>query len=125
MTAEDATLRAERYLKTAELVREDGDLETCGSRAYYTMFYIARELLHREDIEPNTHKGLVNQFGLHIVKNGSLSAQYGQMLREARELREFAEYAEQRVVTPEDAETALRKATDFVQKVGGLLRDES
>lgn len=51
MTEEDVFGRAERYLSTAELVREDGDLETCVSRAYYAMFYVARELLQRKDVE--------------------------------------------------------------------------
>lgn len=72
MTAEDAIRRAERYLDTAALVREDGDLETCVSRAYYAIFYVAREWLQRVDVETGTHQGLINQFGLHVVKEGPL-----------------------------------------------------
>lgn len=124
MTADDAIRRAERYLDTAALVREDGDLETtCVSRAYYAMFYVARQWLQRMDVQTGTHQGLINQFGLHAVKEGPVPARYGRMLRELRELREFAEYAEERVITQEDAETALRSADEFVERVGGLLRD--
>lgn len=125
MTQEDAIRRAERYLQTAQLVREDGDLETCVSRAYYAMFYVARELLGRMNIEPGTHQGLINQFGLRFVKEGPLPARYGRMLRETRELREFAEYAEERVITSEDAERTLRDAKAFVERVSELLRDAS
>lgn len=124
MTAEDAIQRAERYLQTADLVLEDGDLETCVSRSYYAMFYVARELLQRHGSDPDTHQGTINQFGLHLVKNGPVSAQYGRAFREIRELREFAEYAEERVVTDEDAETALKDAKAFVERMSELLRDE-
>lgn len=86
------------------------------------MFYIARELLQRKDIETGTHQGLVNQFGLHFVKEGPLQTRYGRMLREMQELREFAEYAEKRVVTQEDADTALQNAKEFVEEIGKLLR---
>lgn len=124
MTAEDAIRRSERYLRTAELVREDGDLETCVSRSYYAMFYVARELLKRYGVDPETHQGTINQFGLHLVKNGPLPARYGRVFREIRELREFAEYAEERVVTEEDAESTLTEAKNFVERMSDLLREE-
>lgn len=88
--SDSALQRAERYLRTAAIVLEDGDLETAVSRSYYAMFFMARVLLQREDIDPKTHKGVVNQFGLHLVKRGSVPAEYGRSLREIEELRSFA-----------------------------------
>lgn len=123
MSAESAIQRARRYLKTAALVMEDGDFETCVSRAYYAMFFVARELLRREDITPNTHQGLINQFGLRFVKAGDLPARFGRMLREAKELREFSEYAEERVLSREEAQVTLRDAEEFVERISGLLED--
>ena len=94
------------------------------SRSYYAMFYVARELLKRYGVDPETHQGTINQFGLHLVKNGPLPARYGRVFREIRELREFAEYAEERVVTEEDAESALTEAKNFVERMSDLLREE-
>jgi uncharacterized protein (UPF0332 family) len=45
MSGEDAIARAERYLKTADMLIEDGDYESSVSRSYYAMFFIARALL--------------------------------------------------------------------------------
>lgn len=125
MSAESAIQRARRYLKTAALVIEDGDFETGVSRAYYAMFFVARELLRREDIAPSTHQGLINQFGLRFVKTGDLPARFGRMLREAKELREFSEYAEERVLAREEAQATLRDAEAFVEHISGLLEDPS
>lgn len=117
----DALQRAERYLETAAFVLEDGDLETAVSRSYYAMFFLARALLKREGIMPKTHKGVVNQFGLHFVKQGPISDKYGRALREMEELRSFADYAESRVMSEADAETALRDARAFVDRLRPML----
>lgn len=98
MSAEDAIQRARRYLDTAALVLEEGDFESCVSRAYYAMFYVARALLSQEEITPKTHSGLRNQFGLHFIKTGDLPERFADMLNDAEELRALAEYyAEERV----------------------------
>jgi uncharacterized protein (UPF0332 family) len=47
------------------------------------------------------------------------------MLNDAEDLRTLADYAEEFVITKEDARTARRDAEAFVERVGGLLRDES
>lgn len=45
------------------------------------------------------------------------------MLNDAEELRALAEYAEERVITEEDAESTLRDADVFVDRVSEMLRD--
>lgn len=123
MSAEDAIQRARRYLDTAALVLEDGDFETVVSRAYYAMFYVARALLKQEGIAPKTHSGIRNQFGLHFVKTGTLPERFAGMLNDAEELRTLAEYAEERVIPRADAETTLREAEAFVERISDLLND--
>jgi uncharacterized protein (UPF0332 family) len=111
MSADDAIQRAHRYLDTAVLVLEEGDFESCVSRAYYAMFYVARALLSQEGITAKTHSGLRNQFGLHFIKTGDLPKRFADRLNDAEELRALAEYAEERVITQEDAEATLRVPT--------------
>jgi len=124
MSADDAIQRAHRYLETAALVLEEGDFESCVSRAYYAMFYVTRALLRQEGITPKTHSGLRNQFGLHFIKTGDLPERFADMLNDAEELRALAEYAEERVITEEDAESTLRDADVFVDRVSEMLRDK-
>lgn len=123
MSAPDAIARAERYLRTAELLVEDGDYASSVSRSYYAMFYVARALLREKDSTPKTHSGLRNQFGLHFVKEGSLPERFAQMLNDAEELRTLAEYAEEFVITRDDAEATLRDAEEFVERASALLQD--
>ena len=125
MSTDDAIQRAHRYLDTATLLIEEGDFESSVSRAYYAMFYIARALLKRDGITPKTHSGLRNQFGLHFVKKGDLSTRFADMLNDAEELRALAEYAEERVITREDANTTLRDANEFVDRLNAVLRGSS
>ncbi len=37
--------KAQRYLRSADLLFQDGDYESCISRAYYAMFYCAQAAL--------------------------------------------------------------------------------
>lgn len=123
MSASDAIARAERYLRTAELLIDDGDYASSVSRSYYAMFYVARALLQEKDSAPKTHSGLRNQFGLHFVKGGPLSEKYARMLNDAEEMRALAEYAEEFVLAAEDAQTTLGDAKRFVEKMSNLLRE--
>jgi len=125
MSAEDAVVRAERYLKTADMLIEDGDYESSVSRSYYAMFFVARALLRQAESEPQTHSGIRNQFGLHFVKEGPLSERFAGMLNDAEEMRTLADYAEDFVLTEDDARTTLRDAEEFVARMSGLLYDES
>lgn len=122
MSAEDAIDRADRYLKTADLLLDDGDYASSISRAYYAMFYVARALLKQEGSTPDTHSGLRNQFGLHLVKEGPLSDRFAQMLNDAEEMRALAEYAEGFVVNEDDAIATLQDAKEFVEWGSKLLR---
>lgn len=124
MSTEDAIARAERYLKTADMLIEDGDYESSVSRSYYAMFFVARALLRQVGSEPQTHSGIRNPFGLHFVKEGPLSERFAGMLNDAEEMRTLADYAEEFVLTKENAQVTLRDAEDFVEQMSGLLRDE-
>lgn len=60
---------AKRFLNTAKLNLEHGDLRSAVNRVYYAMFYAAHAALALKGVEePKTHKGLVAQFGSKIVK---------------------------------------------------------
>ncbi|MDY6966818.1 MAG: HEPN domain-containing protein [Halobacteriota archaeon] len=42
---EDLIKKAERFLRTAELILDDGDYDSCVSRCYYAMFFMAEAIL--------------------------------------------------------------------------------
>lgn len=124
MSAEEAQKRAERYLETAALLLGEGDYESCVSRAYYAMFYMVREMLRQRGIDPQTHSGTLNQFGLRIIKAGDLPARYGKMFGDAQEVRQFAEYADALVISEEEAAATLEDARAFVERARELLNGD-
>jgi uncharacterized protein (UPF0332 family) len=125
MSTEDAIARAERYLKTADMLIEDGDYESSVSRSYYAMFFVARALLRQVGSDPQTHSGIRNQFGLHFVKEGPLAERFAGMLNDTEEMRTLADYAEEFVLTKRDAQATRKDAEAFVDRVSTLLNDES
>jgi uncharacterized protein (UPF0332 family) len=62
--------RAERYLKSAELLVNDGDFESAVSRTYYAMFYTVQALLLTKNLSFSSHKGVITMFGEHFIKTG-------------------------------------------------------
>jgi uncharacterized protein (UPF0332 family) len=60
--------RAKRYLKSAEILLEEGDYESSVSRTYYAMFYSAQAMLLTKNLSFSSHKGVISAFGEQFVK---------------------------------------------------------
>ena len=61
----------------AEKLLKSGDYEDSVSRAYYAVFHAAQGVLLTEGLAAATHQGLMNLFGLHMVKTGKLDKKFG------------------------------------------------
>lgn len=74
-----------------------GDVDGACNRAYYACFDAARAALlasHapvKADIG-KTHRGLINAFSEHLIKNGPVSKELGRLLKRAEETRLVADY---------------------------------
>ena len=80
--------KAERNLKTAQLILADGDPDSACNRAYYCMFHAARAALllvgEAERAMGKTHSGMVSAVGEYLVKPGHVAAEHGRnMARES------------------------------------------
>lgn len=51
--------RANRYLKSSEMLLDDGDYESSLSRAYYAMFYSVEAVLLTKELSFSSHKGVI------------------------------------------------------------------
>ena len=104
--------KAEQALKAAQNLLADGLYDDAVSRAYYAVFHSARAALKIKGIETTSHKALISQFALHLVKTGEVEEEYGDDLRQTKEDRETRDY--EPLVTFGSDETA--------QLVGGAER---
>lgn len=75
--------KAERYLKSAELLLADGDYESSVSRTYYAMLYCAQAALLTKQLSFSSHKGVISLFGEYFIKTGIFSKDMSKELSRA------------------------------------------
>ena len=89
MNEADALMaNAHERLDSACILYENQKFADSVSRAYYSMFSAARALLVLKDIHPRTHRGLISQFSLEIVKKEKFPRELFEILTRAQEDRE-------------------------------------
>jgi len=117
----DLIQKAERFLRTAERTMSDGDFDSCASRCYYAMFFMAEAALLTRKLTASSHKGVISLFGEHFVKTGVLDKYLGRMLNDAYDKRLVGDYEVGLAVRKDEAEDLLEAARDFVGKVKDYL----
>lgn len=117
--------RAEKALKSAKLLQENGELEDAASRAYYAMFHTARAILFSKGISAKTHRGTISLFGEKIVKQGILTEEYADMLRKAFDLRQKSDYELYTQLNAEAVKEAIRNAEKFIKKAKELTKTQT
>ena len=113
--------RAEKALKSAKLLEENGELEDAASRAYYAMFHATRALLFSKGVNAKTHKGTISLFGEKIVKQGIMSEEYADMLRKAFDLRQKSDYEICAEASVELVKEVIKNAEQFIERVKELV----
>jgi uncharacterized protein (UPF0332 family) len=93
VTEREALLgKANRYLKSAQLLLESGDYDSAVSRIYYAAFFVAETLLDKLELEFSSHKAVISAYGKEFAQKGVLDAKFHQLLIRAFEKRQQADY---------------------------------
>ncbi len=116
--------RAEKYLKSAEILLEKNDYESSVSRTYYAMFYSAQAMLLKENLSFSSHKGVISAFGEHFIKTGVFSKKMGRELNRAFEKRQLGDYEYTFVILEREAEEILKSGKDFVKNIIQYLMEK-
>ena len=102
---------------SAKVLLKTGDADGACNRAYYAIFDAARAALLACGHEVGkTHKGVLNAFSEHLVKNGPLSKELGRLLKQAETRRYVADY-EGDPVEISDAQEMVGQAETFVAEI--------
>ncbi|MBI4722578.1 MAG: HEPN domain-containing protein [Candidatus Stahlbacteria bacterium] len=118
----DLTKKAEKFLKTAKLVFDSKDYDSCTSRCYYAMFFMAEAVLLTKDLKASSHKGVISLFGEHFVKTGIFEREEGKALIYAYDKRLIGDYGVGFAVTEREAEDILRISQNFIKKLKIYLK---
>ncbi len=114
--------KAEKFLSTAENALNTGDYDSCVSRCYYAMFFMAEAVLLTKSLTASSHKGVISLFGEHFVKTNILERNLGKALNDAYDKRLVGDYGVGFTVTEQQAKDLLKTAQDFVQKLKSYLK---
>jgi len=91
------------------------------SRAYYSAFHWARALLLTKGIETRTHRGVVQMFSLHFVKDGPLTEDTAGLLAQLGTYRELSDYASTVSFSEKEAHDAIDRARQFIDACRPLV----
>jgi len=115
---------AEQALRTTQVDLDSGDLRATVNHAGYAVFRAATAALLTKGLERRRHSGVISAFREHLVRPGMIEAEYSHIYGEMLVVREDADYAIEIPVDAEMAETALRQAERFVERMSKYLSEE-
>lgn len=119
----DLVSKAAKFLKTAEVALTVGDYDSCASRCYYAMFFLAEAALLTKGLRASSHKGVIGLFGEHFVNPGIFGRGLGKVLNEAYDRRLRGDYATGFDIEEEEARRTLDEAREFVKEVRRYLEE--
>ena len=121
----DLRVKAEKFLKTAEDALRNGDYDSCVSRCYYAMFFLAEAVLLTKNLKAASHKGVLGLFGQHFVKTGIFDKGLGRALNDAYDKRQIGDYSVGFSITQKEAQEMLKTAFNFVNEMKNYLERAS
>jgi uncharacterized protein (UPF0332 family) len=113
--------KARRYLRSAELLIEDGDYDSAVSRSYYAMFYSAEAALLKKDMTFSSHRGVISAFGQYFVKTGIFDKRMGRSLNVIFDERQLGDYESNFSISEDNARHTFETAQEFVNQIAMWL----
>ncbi len=112
--------KAQKYLRSAAVLYELEDYDSCASRAYFAMFYAARAVLLFENGTLPSDQGIRAAFAEAFVETGRLPERAAVALNGAYELQTQGDYGHAFYVDRQQAERVLQEAEAFVNTLSRL-----
>ena len=120
----DFIRKAEKFLETAKLAFDLKDYDSCASRCYYAMFFMAEAALLTKGLKSSSHKGVISLFGEHFVKSGIFERDLGKALSDAYDKRLIGDYAVGLTIPEEDAKELLEISRNFIDRLKDYLQKQ-
>lgn len=118
----DLIEKAEKFLSTAEQALGIEDYDSCVSRCYYAMFFMAEAVLLTKNLSASSHKGVISLFGEHFVKTEIFERNLGKALNDAYDKRLIGDYGVGFTVNEQQAKDLLETAYNFALQLKNYLK---
>ncbi len=109
--------KARSKVRVARVLLSKEEWDDAVSRAYYGAYHAAQAVLLTEGQRGESHKGVVQLFGLLLIKTGKFEKKWGRLLANLKDDREAGDYEALSYLDEETARRAVREAEEFVSAV--------
>lgn len=115
MSDSDALLiKAERFIRSARVLADDGDFDSAASRLYYAMFFIAEALLAARGASFSSHSAVISAFGQQFAKTREIDPRFHRALLAGFSQRQLGDYAVYSGLSDLDIESLTGEAVSFL-----------
>ncbi len=116
--------KANRSIKAAKQMADDGDFDFALSRLYYAVFYAMEAVLLTKNLSSSKHSGVIRQFNRIFVKEGifpkTLSKTISRLFRE-RQVGDYGFYID---ISDDEMNESVKLAENFLEKIEEYLKKE-
>jgi len=107
--------------KEAETMIKSGYWNASVNRIYYACYYAVSGLLLMKTIETNSHKGIRQMFGLHLVQTGLVSKEDGRFFSDLYDRRQTGDYDDFFLYDEETVLNLFNQAKGFIERMVELM----
>jgi len=119
----DGSIRAaNKWLEEAEKGLKNGIFNSSVLSSYLAMFHSARAILFFDGFREKSHYCIARYLEEKYVKNNLLESKWVELLDHHRELRHDSQYDISFFTSKNEAESALKTAKEFVERMSILLK---
>lgn len=113
--------KAHQLLHDVDILVENELWNSTINRMYYACFHAVSALLIKNGIEVKSHMGVRQAFGLHFVKTGKVSLEYGRIFSRIYDKRQSSDYDDFIEFTKEEVEKLYPQIKSFIQIINDLV----
>ncbi|OFX58055.1 MAG: hypothetical protein A2046_15605 [Bacteroidetes bacterium GWA2_30_7] len=94
---------------------------TAVNRLYYACFYAVSALLLKNNISAKTHAGARLMLGMHFIKTGIISKEFGKFYSDLFDLRQTGDYEDFKDNKKEDVIDLIEPAKKLISEIEKLI----
>ena len=113
--------KARETFEEVKLHIENELWSTAVNKLYYACYYAVIALLIDKEIQPRTHNGVRQMFGLHFIKTGVVDNSLGKFFTDIYDMRQTGDYDDYIEFTKDDIMDLIEPANDLISKAEDLL----
>jgi len=108
-------------LQEVDILIENQLWSTAINRLYYACYYAVIALLLKNNLNPQTHAGVRQMFGLHFIKTGIISSDLGKFYSDIFDKRLTGDYDDFIVMREEDVIGLVPSAKELILTIKEIV----